>query len=58
MERIMINELKNYIGKKVQIKGWLCHSRKLKNITFIILRDRTGLVQCVIENKYMDIIRN
>lgn len=55
MERIMISELKNYIGKKVQVKGWLSRSRKLKNITFIILRDRTGLVQCVIENKYMDV---
>lgn len=55
MERIMISELKNCIGKKVKVKGWFCRSRKLKNITFIILRDRTGLVQCVIDNKYMDV---
>ncbi|GCD10100.1 aspartate--tRNA(Asn) ligase [Clostridium tagluense] len=55
MERIMVNELENHINKKVEIKGWVYRVRKLKNITFIILRDRTGLVQCVVENSCMDI---
>ncbi|OOM70741.1 asparagine--tRNA ligase [Clostridium puniceum] len=51
MKRIMINELNNYINEKVQIKGWIHRIRKLKAITFIIIRDRTGLVQCVVNNK-------
>ena len=51
MKRIMINELNNYINEKVQIKGWVHRIRKLKSITFIILRDRTGLVQCVANNE-------
>jgi len=51
MKRIMINELNNYINEKVQIKGWVYRIRKLKAVTFIILRDRTGLVQCVVNNK-------
>ncbi|MBU3091027.1 aspartate--tRNA(Asn) ligase [Clostridium sp. CF011] len=55
MERIMINELENHINNKVEIKGWVYRVRKLKTITFIILRDRTGLVQCVVENNLMDI---
>ncbi|MBZ9621882.1 aspartate--tRNA(Asn) ligase [Clostridium sp. FP2] len=55
MERIMVNELENHINKKVEIKGWVYRVRKLKTITFIILRDRTGLVQCVVENSCMDI---
>ena len=55
MERIMINELENQINEKVEIKGWVYRVRKLKAITFIILRDRTGLVQCVVENSLMDI---
>ena len=51
MKRIMINQLNNYINEKVQIKGWIHRIRKLKSVTFIILRDRTGLVQCVVNNK-------
>ncbi|CEN75627.1 aspartate--tRNA ligase AspS [[Clostridium] sordellii] len=55
MERIMINKLNGYINKSVNIKGWIHRVRKLKSITFLILRDRTGLVQCVLENNLTDI---
>jgi len=51
MKRIMVSELNNYINEKIQIKGWVHRIRKLKSITFIILRDRTGLVQCVLNNE-------
>ncbi|BCZ46003.1 aspartate--tRNA(Asn) ligase [Clostridium gelidum] len=51
MKRIMVNELSNHINEKAQIKGWVHRIRKLKSITFIILRDRTGLVQCVVNNE-------
>lgn len=54
MERIMINKLNEYINKSVSIKGWIHRVRKLKSITFLILRDRTGLVQCVLENNLID----
>ncbi|MVX66501.1 aspartate--tRNA(Asn) ligase [Clostridium chromiireducens] len=50
MQRTMINELNKKINENVGIKGWVHKIRKLKAITFIILRDSTGLVQCVIEN--------
>jgi nondiscriminating aspartyl-tRNA synthetase len=50
MKRIMINKLNNYINKEVKIEGWVHRIRCLKAITFLILRDRTGLVQCVIDN--------
>lgn len=55
MKRSMVNELKNNINRKVMIKGWVYRVRKLKSITFIILRDRTGLVQCVLENGKFDV---
>jgi nondiscriminating aspartyl-tRNA synthetase len=55
MERVMINELGSHMNEKVEIKGWVYRVRKLKAITFVILRDRTGLVQCVVENSLMDI---
>lgn len=51
MKRIMVNQLNNHINEKVQVKGWVHRIRKLKSVTFIILRDRTGLVQCVVNNK-------
>ncbi len=50
MKRIMVNELKNYINEKVEIKGWVYRIKRLKSITFIIMRDRSGLVQCIIDN--------
>ncbi len=55
MQRIMVNELNNYINQKVQIKGWVHRIRKLKSITFIIIRDRTGLVQCVANNEEINV---
>jgi nondiscriminating aspartyl-tRNA synthetase len=55
MKRIMVGELNSHINEKVEIQGWIHRIRKLKGITFVILRDRTGLVQCVMDNKLMDI---
>lgn len=50
MKRCLIENLEKNINKKVCIKGWVHKIRKLKYISFVILRDRTGLIQCVIEN--------
>lgn len=60
MERTMITDLTKELNKKVCIKGWVHRIRKLKKIAFIILRDRTGLVQCVIAPEKLDVtsIRN
>jgi nondiscriminating aspartyl-tRNA synthetase len=55
MERINIENLNNHLGKKVLIKGWVHRVRKLKAITFVILRDRTGMVQCVLDNTLIDL---
>lgn len=51
MERKLVNVLSNYINEKVCIQGWIYKIRKLKSITFVILRDRSGLVQCILDNK-------
>lgn len=55
MKRKLVNELENLIGENVVIEGWVHKIRKLKNITFIVLRDRTGLVQCVVENNVIEL---
>ena len=54
MKRVMINELENYLETKVLIKGWVERIRKLKSITFLILRDRTNKVQCVVSNEILE----
>lgn len=55
MERIIVSEINKFIEKKIKVEGWVYRIRKLKEITFLILRDRSGLVQCVIENKSINI---
>lgn len=45
MERTLSSELKKHIGKKVTLWGWLHKTRALGAMTFIILRDRHGLIQ-------------
>jgi len=48
LERTLVSELPNKIGKKVLIKGWVSNWRELKKMSFLILRDRTGYCQVVV----------
>jgi len=45
MKRTFIGNLKDHIGETVTIQGWLQTLRDQKNMQFLIMRDRTGLVQ-------------
>lgn len=53
MKRILVTELKNYINEEVLIKGWVFKIRKLKAFSFVIIRDRSGFVQTVINNSLL-----
>jgi len=44
-----ISELKDYVGKQVALCGWLYNSRASGKIQFLIIRDGTGLCQCIAE---------
>lgn len=44
---IWIEELKKYVGKEVVLKGWVYNRRDSGRIRFILLRDGTGILQCV-----------
>src|SRR6202167_6839811 len=46
-ERIAIAEAARHVGETVEIPGWLYNLRKPGKIVFPILRDGTGLIQCV-----------
>lgn len=50
MQRTLIKELIKHIDKSVKIQGWVHRIRTLKSITFLIIRDRSGLVQCILYN--------
>ena len=49
--RIISKDLKEHIGKKVMVHGWLHKKRLLGGLTFINIRDRGGLVQVVLKDK-------
>ena len=48
MEKVVIQDLKNYIGKEVSVKGWLTNKRSGKGLEFLIVRDGSGFLQCVV----------
>jgi asparaginyl-tRNA synthetase len=45
--RHYISDLKNYVGQKVELRGWVYNVRSSGKIKFLILRDGTGLCQCI-----------
>ncbi|MFC1615567.1 aspartate--tRNA(Asn) ligase [Patescibacteria group bacterium] len=50
MKRTLIKELPTKISQEVLVKGFLHSQRTLGKISFLILRDRTGICQITIEN--------
>ncbi len=43
-----IKQLKDFDGQEVTLNGWVYNTRSIGKIWFLILRDGTGLVQCVV----------
>lgn len=48
MKKIYIEELENYIGHEIELSGWVTHKRSSGKIRFIVMRDGSGICQCVI----------
>lgn len=49
--RILSKAASAHIGKKIMVEGWLHKKRLLGGLTFINIRDRSGLLQAVIKDK-------
>ncbi len=45
--RVWAAELPAHAGEQVKLQGWLHRHRALKSVSFLVLRDRTGLAQVV-----------
>jgi asparaginyl-tRNA synthetase len=46
-QKITIDEAGQHVGERVLVEGWLYNLRKSGKIVFPIVRDGTGLIQCV-----------
>lgn len=50
-KRILSRELAEHIGETAHVQGWIHKKRLLGGLNFINLRDRSGLIQIVVEDK-------
>jgi nondiscriminating aspartyl-tRNA synthetase len=47
MQRVRSEQVATRVGQRVRVVGWLQSVRKLGAISFVIVRDATGIVQAV-----------
>ena len=48
ISQVYIKNLGNYIGQTVTLKGWLFNKRSSGKVKFLILRDGSGYLQCIV----------
>jgi len=46
-KKIYVEEIAKYEGQTVDLYGWLYHKRVTGKLAFLLLRDGTGIIQCV-----------
>lgn len=51
MDRTLNTTLAEQIGEIVQLEGWIHRRRRLAAVTFMVLRDRSGLAQIVVTDE-------
>lgn len=51
MKRCLARELSSHIGQTTRLRGWLNNVRSFGKLTFLILRDRSGLAQIILQHK-------
>jgi nondiscriminating aspartyl-tRNA synthetase len=49
--RILAADIGRYEGRKIEVAGWVHRTRDLGKVSFLILRDRSGMVQLVMDEK-------
>ena len=53
-QRVSIADLRDHVGKTVELRGWLYNQRSSGRISFLLVRDGSGLAQCVLVEKEVD----
>ncbi|MEX2006627.1 MAG: aspartate--tRNA(Asn) ligase [Candidatus Saccharimonadales bacterium] len=51
MTRTLAAEAAKHVGKTILVRGWLHKKRLLGGLNFIVIRDRSGLIQVVIKDE-------
>ena len=51
---VSIEKLADYVGKDVVLRGWLYNRRDSKGLSFLVVRDGSGIVQCVAAEDSLD----
>ena len=46
-QKVYIDSLSKWDGKEVKLEGWLYNARSSGKIRFLLVRDGTGIIQCV-----------
>jgi nondiscriminating aspartyl-tRNA synthetase len=49
VKRVLIQELRSRLEQEVLVQGWVHRIRRLSQVVFLILRDRTGVAQVAID---------
>jgi nondiscriminating aspartyl-tRNA synthetase len=50
-DRVLAASVREHEGKKITVSGWVHRIRELGAVSFVLLRDRTGMVQLVFDGK-------
>jgi nondiscriminating aspartyl-tRNA synthetase len=48
MERVRASDLAAHVDERVRLCGWLHNQRRLARVTFLVVRDASGIVQVVV----------
>ncbi|MCI1592064.1 aspartate--tRNA(Asn) ligase [Heyndrickxia oleronia] len=54
MIRIVTTETPYKVGETVKLSGWVHKQRYLSKVTFLLLRDRGGIIQCILEKEWLN----
>lgn len=53
--RVLCSTISRCEGRQVIIQGWVHGVRHLGQVAFVDVRDRSGIVQCVLEGEWLDL---
>jgi len=48
---MLISDLHKVEGQKANLKGWITNKRESKGLVFLIVRDGSGFIQCVVDEQ-------
>lgn len=48
MERVEVSKIADYRNREVVLKGWVYNKRSSGKIWFLLVRDGTGIIQCIV----------